>query len=489
MPITDDEFSMNEATSDRRAAWQALGHFRRGRIVASARRLFARDCDELAEMCVSAQRPDPLDTISSELVPLCAALKFLGRRGAWILRTRRHGLFGRPVWLWGVRSKVVRAPRGDVLVLAAWNYPILLAGVQVAQALAAGNRVWLKSAPGCEAVTDRMVSLFHQAGVPQSMLTSLPSAPQSAIDRIEAGVDLVVLTGSSATGRKVLELCAQKLTPAIVELSGCDAVVVGPSANLKHTAKMIRFALMFNGGATCIGPRRIIAHRSIKSQLVAHLQSELVDASSVKVHPAAVGAVRQQLEAAIAGGAQPLLRAGASATEQLPNFAPVLLDAVAASAPIANSDLFAPIASMIDYQTDDEAARIVNDCRYRLAASIFGGRRWAKSLAGALDVGSVTINDIMYPTADPRLPFGGRGESGFGVTRGPEGLLQMTQPRVISVHRGLVFLHLLPKAALNRQRLAALLTLTHGRWIDKPAALRRLVAGSELTTQNHGQTL
>ncbi len=429
---------------------------------------------------MSPQRTDAVETISSELFPLCTALKYLGRRGPWILRTRRYGCLGRPIWLWGARSREERVPRGDVLVLAAWNYPLFLPGVQAAQALAAGNRVWLKPAPGCESVTAKLASLFHQSGVPNDLLVVLPSSTQAARERIDAGVDLVVLTGSSATGRKVLAHCADKLTPAIVELSGCDAVIVGPTADLALAARAIRFGLLFNSGATCIGPRRIVVHRSIKAKLIQFLRHELEHAGTFAIHEAAIGSVTKAIDETLRRGAVSLLASTGPPDPNASMLSPLLFDNVTASDSIANADLFAPIASMIEFESDAEAIEIVNQCRYRLAASIFGRRRWANAIAVRLNVGSVTINDLLVPTADPRLPFGGRGESGFGITRGAEGLLQMTVPRVISVHRGRLHLHLRKKSTGDVDTLAGALAFTHGPIGSKWAALRRLISGVRL---------
>lgn len=464
--------------------WRALSHRGRCRIVSRVRHEIAENCDELATLCRSAQRQDLVDTVSGELIPLCAALKSLRHRGPRILRTRRHGIIGRPVWLWGVRSETQRVARGDVLILAAWNYPILLPGVQMAQAIAAGNRVFLKPAPGCEAVTRRLVELYLQAGVPACTLELLDSSTQAAIDRIDQGVNLVVLTGASSTGRAVMRRCAEKLTPTILELSGNDAVIVGPGADLKKVAQAIRFGLMFNSGATCIGPRRLIVAEALKTPLAEYLRQEFADCEAVNVHPAAFASVTRAVDETLKRGATNLI-AGAHTSGVSPNdsssppqkLPPTIFGDVRADWPIANSDLFAPVASMITYRDDAEAIEMVNRCAYRLAASVFGSTRWASSIAERLDVGTVTINDLIFPTADPRLSFGGRGESGFGVTRGDEGLLQMTVPKVIAKHRGRLYLHLAKRKPGDLDTLAGALTLTHGRLRQKALALRRIFAG------------
>ncbi len=115
---------------------------------------------------------------------------------------------------------------------------------------------------------------------------------------------------------------------------------------------------------------------------------------------------------------------------------PLLLDHVKPGDEIASADLFAPVLSIIRVDDIGEAIGIVNACPYRLAASVFGPRREAEAVAGQLQVGSIAVNDLIVPTADPRVPFGGRGNSGFGVTRGGEGLLAMTVPVVTGVRRG-----------------------------------------------------
>lgn len=461
-------------------AWPSQSHGFRCRVVGSARHEFAAACDELVSLCVSGQRTDPVETVSSELIPLCAALKFIGRSGAKILRRKRWGWLGRPAWLWGVRSDIERVPRGDVLILAAWNYPLLLPGVQVAQALATGNRVFLKPAPGCEAVTQRLAEMFYQAGVPAGALQVIASQTQAAIDRIEQGVDLVVLTGSSQTGRAVLRQCAEKLTPTILELSGCDAVVIGRDADLAQAAKAIRFGLMFNSGATCIGPRRIIVPQDRKSALIEKLCAEFEGIGPITLHPAAASSIREVVADTQQRGALNILAEEghdvAPASSRL-EMHPAIFDGVAADWPIANGDLFAPLSVILTYVTDEDAIAIVNQCPYRLAASVFGSPWWAKQFASRLQVGAVTINDMIFPTADPRLPFGGRGESGFGVTRGAEGLLEMTVPKVTAVHRGLLRLHLMPRKSGDFDTLAGSLTLTHGRFRDKATALRRMWRG------------
>ncbi len=456
--------SANVTASPAKSIWRSLSHLQRCRVVAAARKQLADDAEWLAELCESDQRTDPVETVTAEITPLCAALKFIGKNGPSILRSQRFGVRGRPIWLWGVTSEVSRVAWVDVLILAAWNYPLLLPGVQIAQALAAGNHVWFKPAPGCEKIAAVLVSAFLRAGVPQTALSLLPSSPAAAQQRIDDGVDLVVLTGGSTSGRAVMTRCAQTLTPSIMELSGCDAVLIGPGADLDHAAKAIAFGLTFNAGATCIGPRRLVVSPDQLAALVDRLREHLGEAPPQVVHPAARKAVVAAITDAQRRGAVDIL--GPQQTTDVlgsrGELRPRIYSGVGADWKIADGDLFAPVASLLEAADDEAMVQIVNRCRYRLAASVFGPPLWARSLADRLDVGHVSINDMIFPTADPRIPFGGRGHSGFGVTRGAAGLLAMSQPKVTAIHRGSVFLHLRKRGPSDLAAALKLLRASHG---------------------------
>jgi acyl-CoA reductase-like NAD-dependent aldehyde dehydrogenase len=369
--------------------WERLSTRKRCGIVASVAATIAASADELVRLCASDQRTDAVETIAAELLPLCSALRFIGRRGAKILQSQRYGVIGRPAWLWGVGSTVRRDPYGRVLILGTWNYPLLLSGAQAAQALAAGNRVLLKPAIGSEAVTERMVQAFHEAGIPESYLGQLDSSTESAVAAIDAGVDLIVLTGAASTGRRVLERAAQTLTPTIMELSGCDAVVVMPGADLGRAVDAIDFGLNFNSGATCISPRRLIVEDSMAESLCDRLSVRLRAAPAVTVHTAARQGAAETIERAIGQGA--VDRLGQFDADQLRMsgyLKPLVLDQVKPDHAIASADIFAPVTSIIRVDRITDAVEIVNECPFRLAASGFGPADQASVVAAQLRGGS-----------------------------------------------------------------------------------------------------
>ncbi len=439
---------------------------------------FADNADEWTRLCRRSWRENSLETISGELLPLCSALRWIGRRGPSLLRPKRLGVFGRPLWLWGVRNEVHRQPHGEVLILGTWNYPLLLVGTQIAQALAAGNRVLFKPAEGCEALSERLVQAFYECGIPGDALQLLDSSKETAVATIDAGVDLIVLTGSAATGKAIFRQAAETLTPMILELSGCDAVLVLPGSDLKRAADAIAFGLSFNSGATCIGPRRLIGRDHEVEGVLQHLLPTLALSPELAIHPAAQGEVGRVISQCLeSGGEDRTGRYSQKDFEESGRMAPLVIDRINAGDAIANTDLFAPVLSAIRVKEIKDAIEIINDCRYRLAASVFGPPSDARSVGSELSVGSTTINDLIVPTADPRVSFGGRGDSGFGVTRGESGLLAMTVP-VLKGRRVIRFTpHLVFRSASDAQTLLGALRLMHGSSIrSRFAGLRRLVS-------------
>ena len=144
--------------------------------------------------------------------------------------------------------------------------------------------------------------------------------------------------------------------------------------------------------------------------------------------------------------------------------------------PLLQQDVFAPWLALVPVADMAEALAHDAACPFALGASVFGPAAEARALAARLRAGSVCINDLIVPTADPRLPFGGSARSGFGRTRGAEGLLEMTALRTVSERAGRFRPHLAAATPLDAPRFAAMARLLHGSWRGIPAALRALAA-------------
>lgn len=387
------------AARESQAAWSARPLPERLWILRSIRHRLSEKAGELARTVAGQTGRSEAEALASEILPLADACRFLEREAPRLLATRRFGDEGRPAWLGRVDFEVRREPLGLVLILAPASYPLFLPGVQALQAIAAGNGVLWKPGRGGFAAARAFADLAVLAGLDWQLVQVLPDTPEAGSAALAAGPDKVLLTGSAATGRKVLAEAGRRLVPATAELSGFDPLFVLPGADLARTARAIRFGLTLNGGATCIAPRRVFVPKELSLELERRV-AELMDGPA-DISFTAVAGVEEAL-----------------------------------------------------------ASAALNP--YALGVSIFGPEDDARALAGRVRAGVVTINDLIVPTADPRLPFGGRGESGYGVTRGAEGLLDLTAVKVVSVRRGRWLPHLDERQPGDAELFQAWLAAAHG---------------------------
>ncbi len=444
------------------AAWAATPLTERVKIAKRIRELLAENPQQINRSLGGSAREDA-ETLASQILPLADACRFLEKEASNILRPRSLGSLHQPLWLRGTGVQIQHDACGVVLVVAPSNYALLLPGVVVLQALVAGNAVLLKPGPEGSGAGQTLFRLLEDAGLPSGLLTLLPSEESSVQAALEAGVDKVVFTGGARTGRILLHEFAERLVPAVMELSGSDAMFVRHDAEVPLAAKALLFGLRWNKGATCIAPRRVFVHRARAAELERCIVEQLTSqphwglrTSNSSRH------IAHLVRAATASGAHIL--AGEVNQDTGDISAPVIVTNATPSMRLLREDHFGPAAAIVAVSDDDEALRCNEECPYALGASIFSRNETdAQALAARINAGVVVINDLIVPTADPRVPFGGRKDSGFGVTRGAEGLLELTVPKAVMTRRSRWRPHLEPPTPVDREIFTQYLKLAHSR--------------------------
>jgi aldehyde dehydrogenase (NAD+) len=475
------------------AEWASRSVKQRLKVLRAARHRLAERAEAFAEAISPRLARSKADTLLTEVLPLLGACKFLERDAAKLLKPRKLGRSGRPVWMLGVQAEVHREPLGHVLVIGPANFPLLLAGTQTLQALAAGNSVTWKPGVGGAAVASLFAEALQQAGLPEGLLTITDESVEAAQRALAEGPDKVVFTGSSRTGQAVLATLAQTATPAVVELSGADAVVVTPLADLKMVARAVTFGLRLNGGEVCMSPRRLFATGSTLRALRPLLEAELAKVPPVTLDAGTSARLDAMLEEAVSAGATVWSGEGESVhpthadgetvgVDGAPSgMRPIIVGGATPGMAVTRSDVFAPVISLIEAETMMHVPQMYAQCPYALAVTVFCGKsetRRAMAVARTLKAGTVLINDVIAPTADPRVPFGGRGASGYGVTRGAEGLLEMTAVKTLLVRRGGPMLHLQTTTDAEAPMFAGVIGVLHGSsWSARWKALRRVMKG------------
>lgn len=400
------------------------------------------------------------ELLSSEVIPLFDALRFLQREAVHLLKPKPLGRSGQPAWLWGVDSVIHREALGRILILAPGNYPLFLPMVCAVQAWAAGNSVWLKSAPGGTELHRRLQELFLSVGGDDSLFKLLGEDVREYPRWLEQ-VQKVVLVGSADTGRTVLSQAGEKLVPVVAELSGWDSVLIHPEACLRTAARAVAFGMSLNNGRTCVAPRRVLLRGSLE-QFERHFQEAIRERPSAPLTPSERALIESFQDGTVLSAAQ--------------GEGPVLLSGVSADHELLTKEKFGAVSVLCQVESDRQALEIAGRCPFALGASLFGPSEWAQSLAHQVPAQMVSINDIIVPTADPRVPFGGSGRSGYGRMRGAEGLLELTQTRTVSVRTGGRPDHLLQPGPLDDMIVEKFLLMSHAPGkLDRVKALFQMI--------------
>ena len=432
------------------AAWAGLPVHRRADVIRAMRARIVSRTDGIAEIISRSTGKTRVDAMSTEIVPIAVALSYYARVAPHALRDcrirRSNPLFFNKV------SRLVRVPYGVVGIISPWNYPFGIPFHDMALALLSGNAVVLKVASQVQLVGEAIADVVKTSGLPAGLfhLLHLPGAA-AADAMIEAGVDKLSFTGSTATGREIMARAAAKLVPVTLELGGNDAMIVLDDANLERAAAGALWGGVSNTGQSCAAVERVFVEEGAWQGFRDHILRQV---HRLRVGPdldfdVDVGslATREQKEKieglvrdALARGARILAQSGPSTGL----FHPIIvLEGADASMRVMREEVFGPVIALAKVRDEGEAIAQANNSVYGLSASVWSGnRRRALRVAARLRVGSVTINDHLMSHAMPETPWGGFGASGIGRTHGELGFHEMTQPRVVVEDR----LHRLPRA-------------------------------------------
>ncbi|WP_437281898.1 aldehyde dehydrogenase family protein [Sorangium sp. So ce375] len=334
----------------------------------------------------------------------------------------------------GKIGRIQKDPRGVVALITPWNYPVAIPLRTIVPALLAGNAVVFKPSE----VTPRsgaLVASLFEGLLPEGVLAVAQGGGDVGAALVGAGVDLVVFTGSVATGKKIAVACAEQLVPTSLELGGKDSAIVLGDCDLERAARGVLWGAFTNAGQNCASIERVYVERSIADRFIARvvtLTGQLRAGVDVGVMTTARQAelVQRQLEAAVESGAE-ILAGGAPAGGSLA-FPPTVLKVEREDTPLLREETFGPILPIIVVKDAEEAIARTNTSRFALTTSLWTrGYERAPALARRLRSGVVTINNHGFTGALPAAPWTGTGDSGYGVTNSPHALSELTRPRFL----------------------------------------------------------
>lgn len=348
----------------------------------------------------------------------------------------------------GFLNYVNRKPIGVVGQIVPWNFPLMFTSWKMAPALAAGNTIVIKPSELTPLSTLRIAELMMEVGIPAGVVNVVVGYGHTAGHALATHQDVgkVAFTGSTLTGRKVIEASASNIKKVQLELGGKGANIIFEDANIDAAVKGSAFAIFHNQGQACIAGSRLIVHESVKEEF---LQKFLALAESIKIgdpkDPSTemgpltsklhlervlnyIEVAKSEGNTILTGGSQP----DDPALSQGYFIKPTVVEAKPDDR-VFQEEVFGPFVSVTTFKDDEEALRIANATEYGLGSGLWTSNlSRAHKFADAIRAGMVWVN--CYKRVNPASPFGGVGKSGFGREMGFDAMREYTETKSVWIN-------------------------------------------------------
>ncbi|TLS75815.1 NAD-dependent succinate-semialdehyde dehydrogenase [Mariprofundus erugo] len=390
-----------------------------------------RDCEALAQL-ITAEMGKPIRQARAEVEKCALLCRHNAMHGVTSLQPQTVDLDGR-------KALIRFDPQGVILAIMPWNFPFWQVIRFAVPVLLSGNAVAIKPATSTCGCAIALLQLMHQTGITacDCLFTDEPQTAEIMADKRITGISL---TGSREAGRSVAAQAGRHLKKCVLELGGCDPYLVLADADLTLAAEKCVASRFNNSGQTCIAAKRWIVVDAVYDefrQRVITLIKALVSGNPAQdetaIGPIARADLRErlhrQVRQSITAGASRIL-GGIIPPGDGFYYPPTLLEGVEPGMPAFDDELFGPVASLIRAADEVAAIRLANHSSLGLGAAIFSAdRNRAMTIAARLEAGNIAINDSV--SSDPRLPFGGIKESGYGRELGAFGMMEFVNIKTV----------------------------------------------------------
>ena len=342
----------------------------------------------------------------------------------------------------GTSSHVLPEPKGQVLIIAPWNFPVILTLRPLVSAIAAGNRVMLKPSEHTPETSKVIASIVETAFTPEEAYVVL-GGPEVSQALTSLPFQHVCFTGGTNIGRKVMKAAAQHLASVTLELGGKSPAVVDATANLVDASRRMAWGKCLNNGQVCIAPDYLMVQSSVADRFLEELKLRIEDMYGPDEQGQLTSDDRSQMVNQhhfdrVVGLIQDALDRGAKLVHggiwdaASRRIAPTVLDDVTMDMAVMKEEIFGPVLPVMRWEKDEEVNALVSHNPHPLAMYFFSNRNDAiQSWMHSNPAGTTGINEVVLQVAKPNLPFGGIQTSGMGRTGGIAGFKQFSNMRSV----------------------------------------------------------
>lgn len=338
------------------------------------------------------------------------------------------------------KSYIIKEPLGVCLIIGAWNYPYYLSLLPAISALAAGNTVILKPSELPDQTSKALAHIINN-NFPSEYFHVIEGSVKESTELLDQAFDKIFFTGSTAVGKIVYQAAAKNLCPVSLELGGKSPCFVLRDTDLKVAVKRIAWSKFLNAGQTCVAPDFILVENSIKDKFLELLCQELDrNYSQTEIKENYVQIINttnfQRLEKLILNKNSYY---GGKVDEEKRFISPTIVSEVSFEDEIMQEEIFGPILPIISFEDIEAAIKSVKNLSKPLSLYVYGRKKdRIEKIISELSFGGGAINDSIMHLTNPRLPFGGVGDSGMGKYHGKSGFDCFSNSKAI-LHKSLWF--------------------------------------------------